>query len=142
MTTLTDKLTVRITLLLTAAFMVIPAASNGEIKQGHSCGCTTNSYSAYGAGQDSCKDFLREYEANADSNRTDSSYGQTLGWIAGYMSATNRQARVRDIFSSELSYMAFSIARWCKENPQATLSGAMDNLTDQLKAKTKGASIE
>ncbi|MCP4433596.1 MAG: hypothetical protein GY806_21670 [Gammaproteobacteria bacterium] len=132
MTTLARKFVTCAMVLMITMFMAVPAASNGEVKQGHSCGCRSNSYSVYGAGQDSCEDFLKEYEKNPDSNRTDASYGQTLGWIAGYMSAANRQAMTRDIYSSALDYMTFSIARWCRGNPQATLSDAMDNLTDKL----------
>ncbi len=134
MTTLAGKFVNCVMVLMITMLMAVPAASSGEVKQGHSCGCTANSYSVYGAGQDSCENFLKEYENNPDSNRTDASYGQTLGWIAGYMSAANRQAKARDIYSSALDYMTFSIARWCRENPSATLSDAMDSLTDKLNA--------
>ncbi len=113
-------------------FFTISTAFGGEVKQGRSCGCAANSYSVYGAGQDSCKTYLEEFEKNPDSKITDASFGQTLGWIAGYVSATNRRAGKRDIFNAELDYLAFSIARWCRKNPQATLSDAMDSLTDQL----------
>ncbi len=142
MPSLVSKTVISTMVLLITIFVAIPAASSAEVKQGHSCGCAADSYSAYGAGQDSCKNFMKEYEENPDSNNTDASYGQTLGWIAGYMSATNRQAKARDIYSSELDYMTFSIARWCKDNPQATLSDAMDSLTDKVNAKIEGDGIE
>ncbi len=115
---------------------LIAASSGGEVKHGSSCGCTSSAYSTYGAGQDSCVNFTEEFNSNPDSNKTDTNFAQTLGWIAGYVSATNRHSGKRDIFNAELDYLAFSIARWCLKNPQATLSDAMDSMTDKLKKQT------
>ena len=101
-----------------------------EVKTGKTCGCAVDAYSVYGAGQDSCAVFLSEQAANPDSNQTDGSYGQTLGWIAGYMSAVNRAAAVRDAYDMDLDYVAAKLATWCQQHPDEILSEAMDVLTD------------
>jgi hypothetical protein len=101
-----------------------------EVKLGHSCGCATDSYATYGAGQDTCQTFLKEHAANPDSNQTDATFGQTLGWLAGYMSAANRGADTRDVYDMGLDYLTTLVADWCQENPEKILSDAMDAVTD------------
>ncbi len=117
-------------LVVVAALMVAAPLHAAEVKKGHSCGCERDSYSVYGAGQDTCQTFLSEYAANPDSDQVDGSFGQTLGWLAGYMSATNRTAQTRDVYDMGLDYLAHVIANWCQQNPDKVLSEAMDSLTD------------
>ena len=64
---------------------------------------------------------------------------KTLGWIAGYVSATNRSLKKRDVFNMELDYMTHLISIWCRKHPDKLLSDAMDSLTDS-KLGTPGAS--
>lgn len=109
--------------------MMAPAWG-ADVKDGHSCGCAVDAYSVYGAGQDTCQTFMAEHATNLDSGQVDGTYGQTLGWIAGYMSATNRGADTRDVFDMDLTYVAHLVAKWCQQNPDDVLSDAMNALSD------------
>ena len=102
-----------------------------ELKDGNTCGCAADAYAVYGAGQDSCAVYTTEFEANLDSKDIDASFGQTMGWIAGYVSAINRQAADNDVYNIDVSYMSTLIAKWCRANPDRMLSDAMDVLTDK-----------
>lgn len=116
------------------AAMAVPAIGAG-IKDEKTCGCAADAYSVYGAGQETCSTYLTEFNANPDPANIDAAYGQTLGWIAGYASAVNRQTSGRDIYDLDVRYMATLIAKWCRANPDRMVSEGMDDLTDKrLKA--------
>ncbi len=121
-----------LTMLLLAA-----SAWADKAKVEVSCGCKRDSYAVYGAGQDRCETYLKEYEANPDSDDVDTAFGQTLGWIAGYASATNRNLKKRDLYNMGLDYMTHLLSRWCRKHPDKMLSEAMDSLSDS-KSGTPG----
>ncbi len=117
-------------LIITLALLASTSALADEAKLMHSCGCKIGSYAVYGAGEESCSTFTKEFAANPSIKDIDASYGQSLGWIAGYLSATNRALRKRDLLDSDLDYVAYQVNEWCQKNPDKTLSDAMDMLTD------------
>ncbi len=113
-----------------------------EAKLGKDCGCEVDSYAVYGAGTDSCKIYQKEYSANPSVNDIDAAYGQSLGWIAGYISATNKHLKQRDLFNSDLDYIANLIFRWCQKNPDETVVDAINYLTDKALAKQKPEKLD
>lgn len=108
----------------------------GAPKLGRTCGCSVDSQAIYGAGQDLCSTFVSEFDSNPGGSDVDASYGQSLGWIAGYMSAFNRSTESRDIYDMDLDYVAYQVAAWCRDNPEKFLSDAMAVLTDKQREKT------
>jgi len=105
--------------------------ADSPAKLDRTCGCKAGSYAVYGAGNESCAVYLTERSRNPDEHAIDAGFGQSLGWIAGYMSAANRAADARDVYDMDLSYVAHRIGVWCEEHPDKTLSDALDALTTE-----------
>lgn len=123
--------------VVAAVFISVHPAHAGPAKLDNSCGCTVDASAIYGAGQDTCATFMEEYAANPEiRDDVDATFGQSLGWVAGYMSARNRVAGVRDIYDMSLDYVAFWVAEWCEGNSDKTLLDAMEFLTEERGRKT------
>ncbi len=116
--------------LLLFSFMPSGSAA-AELKQDKTCGCKADDYVVYGAGVESCQVFLAEFDANTGKDAVDPAYAQTIGWIAGYISATNRKTTMRDVFDMGLDYVPVLLSKWCRQYPDRTLSEAMDALSDE-----------
>lgn len=123
--------------LLLIGFLPGDLAHAAPPKLSNSCGCEADASAVYGAGQDTCETYMAEYSANAEIREdVDSTFGQSLGWIAGYMSASNRDSGVRDIYDMSLDYVAYWISEWCGRNSDKTLLDAMEFLTEERGRKT------
>lgn len=121
----------RFHIFLVLCFLVAGGVAADPPKEGRTCGCQADTYATYGAGIETCGVFSREYAQNPDPDDVNASYGQSLGWIAGYMSATNHVMKKRDLYDLDLSYVAYKVAQWCGDNPDQTLSDAMESLTEE-----------
>lgn len=79
---------------------------------------------------DSCREFLRVHPTG---ERRPESVG-VRSWISGYLSAYNRQTP--DTFDitgiTDFEQVVLSVEKFCKANPLADVSAAMEAVTDQL----------
>ena len=88
---------------------------------------------AYGSQRpDSCREFLRVHPVG---ERRPETVG-IRNWIAGYVTAYNRQTpETYDILGiTDFEQLLHSVELYCKANPLADLTTAMESVTDQLHA--------
>tara|TARA_Y100001968_G_C19016474_1_gene553060 strand:+ start:57 stop:413 length:357 start_codon:yes stop_codon:yes gene_type:complete len=104
-------------------------------KLNQTCGCNEDAYIVYGAGSDMCSSFINEYSVNSDFFNIDNDFAQSLGWIAGFMSATNFNSGIRDNYDMDIRYVAHKVSEWCEQNLSKTLSNAMEAITGQMKIR-------
>jgi hypothetical protein len=81
-----------------------------------------------------CNEYLRDY-ATASITDTGSrleystSFGNDIGWIAGYMSHVNSSIRGKSNYFNDLINEVVWIASWCRDNSSFDLDDAMRALT-------------
>ena len=116
-TGLSRSIAAAVSLFVSVAFV---SASNAASPDG--------AYAAKGAGPHACELFVSEREKRSET------YFRFLGWLEGYVSLYNKVTPdTTDVFSWQTTELAdFLLNNFCKANPQARFSTAVETMLKAL----------